>query len=136
MMRRLPLLLVLASVGVLPAGAQNAADYDLPPLSSVTAIVERPLFDPDRRGPAAAASPTPAASTATVTGETRLLGAARQGGQVRALLSVAGTARSLTPGQEIAGWRLVAVDKEAAIFQAPDGRSLRLAVGDRLPPNP
>lgn len=117
------------------AMAQSAADYTLPPLSTLTAILERPLFDPDRRGPAAGEPPATVPAPASPGGD-RLLGLVRRGGQALALLSLGGATLGLAPGQEAGGWRLTAIDRDAATFQAPDGRSLRLTVGARLPSLP
>jgi len=121
--------------GVLWAGsdavrAEGSADFALPPLSSVTAIVERPLFTPERRGAVASAPAAPAVQAP----DGRLLGIALRQGRAHALLSTGGTTRTLVPGQEADGWLFVSADRRAAQFKAPDGRVLRLAIGDHLPP--
>lgn len=110
--------------------AEGSAEFALPPLSSVTAIVERPLFAPERRGAFASAPAAPAVQGL----DGRLLGIALRQGRAHALLSTGGTTRTLVPGQEVGGWLFVSADRRAAQFKAPDGRVLRLAIGDRLPP--
>lgn len=121
---------VLFWVGSGAVLAQGPADFALPPLSSVTAIVERPLFTPERRGTTASAPAVPAVQGL----DGRLLGIALRQGRAQALLSTGGATRTLIPGQEVGGWLLVSADRRAAQFKAPDGRVLRLAIGDRLPP--
>lgn len=124
-MKRLAPFLALLTAG--PALAQS--DDALPPLSAFPAIVERPLFVPSRQGAAPATAPSAAAS-----GERRLIGTMRRGGQrVALLLLVDGTSRSLSPGDELDGWRLLSVEPGAALLAAADGTRLRLPVGGSLP---
>lgn len=109
--------------------AEGSADFRLPPLSGVTAIVERPLFTPERRGAVASTPVAPAIQAS----DGRLLGIALRQGRAHALLSAGATTRTLVPGQEAGGWVLVSADRRAAQFKAPDGRVLRLAIGESLP---
>lgn len=110
--------------------AEGSADFGLPPLSGVTAIIERPLFMPERRGAVASTPVAPAIQAS----DGRLLGIALRQGRAHALLSTGATTRTLVPGQEAGGWLFISADGRAAQFKAPDGRVLRLAIGDRLPP--
>lgn len=132
-MRAVASLLIAFFVGVDSGAvrAEGTADYALPPLSSVTAIVERPLFVPQRRGAVVSAPVAPAAVPGL---DGRLLGIALRQGRAHALLSTGGTTLTLVPGQKVGGWLFVCADRRAAEFKAPDGRVLRLAIGDRLPP--
>lgn len=118
----------LLSIPVLLLAAGPSLDDRLPPLSSFTAMVERPLFIPSRQGTAPVQAPPAIAGQ-----ERRLIGIASRGGRQMALLLVDGAGRSLLPGQELDGWRLLSVEPGAARFAAPDGSSLRLAVGGSLP---
>jgi len=131
-MRAASLLLIAVFVwaGSGAAQAEGTADFALPPLSSVTAIVERPLFTPERRGAVASAPAAPAVQGP----DGRLLGIALRQGRAHALLSTGGATRTLVPGQEAGGWLFVSADRRAAQFKAPDGRVLRLTIGDHLPP--
>ncbi|MFV3128978.1 hypothetical protein [Niveispirillum sp. KHB5.9] len=123
-----PLIPFLTLLATTPASAAQS-DYTLPPLSEFPAIVERPLFMPGRQGVAPATPPS-----AAIAGERRLIGTMRRGGQrVALLLLVDGTSRSLSPGDELDGWRLLSVEPGAALLTAPDGTRLRLSVGGSLP---
>lgn len=131
MMKRALLLGLLLSIP-LPALAADPlaeADYHLPPPASLSALVERPLFTPSRRGEATPTQASPAPS-----GEVRLVGAVvgrRDGG--RALLLQGGVARPWLPGQELSGWRLLAVEPGAVRLTGPAGADIRLPVGAVLP---
>jgi hypothetical protein len=134
-MTRRPLLLSAALLSAtIPGLAQETpADWSLPPLSGLTAIVERPLFDPARRGTQAAAAPVATATAPALTGGDRLLGLIRRQGQALAMLSLGGQVLSLAPGQEAGGWHLLAIDPDAARFSTTDGRTFSLTVGASLP---
>jgi len=131
MMKRVLLLGLLLPVPlpVLAADAVAEADYHLPPPASLSALVERPLFTPSRRGEAMTNPASPAPS-----GAARLVGAVvgRMGGG-RALLLQGGVARPWLPGQELAGWRLLAVEPGAVRLAGPAGADIRLPVGAVLP---
>lgn len=112
----------------LPALAQDEAGFALPPLSDLSAMVERPLFVPSRQGSTA---PTPPGNSGAT--DRRLIGIVKRGGQGAALLLLDGTPRTLTPGQVVADWRLTAVEPGAALLSHADGRHVRLTVGQALP---
>jgi hypothetical protein len=132
MMKRVLLLGLLLLPAPLPALAADPlaeADYHLPPPASLSALVERPLFTPSRRGEATATPASPAPS-----GELRLVGAVvGRTGVGRALLLQGGVARPWLPGQEQAGWRLLAVEPGAVRLAGPAGADIRLPVGAVLP---
>ncbi len=135
MMKRVLLLGLLLLPAPLPALAADPladAEYHLPPPASLSALVERPLFTPSRRGEATAAPASPAPS-----GELRLVGAVvgRKGGG-RALLLRDGVARPWLPGQEQAGWRLLAVEPGGVRLAGAEGAEIRLPVGAVLPHSP
>jgi hypothetical protein len=133
MKRILPLGLLLSLPLPAPAADSLAeADYHLPPPASLSALVERPLFIPSRREEVTS---TPASSTPS--GELRLVGAVvgRKGGG-RALLLRDGVARPWLPGQEQAGWRLLAVEPGGVRLAGAEGAEIRLPVGAVLPQSP
>jgi hypothetical protein len=106
--------------------AAPAAAAGLPPLDSFSAMVERPLFAPDRR---AAADPRAAAA-----GVPRLLGIARDArGRAVALIGTDGRTLRALPDERIGGWRLVAV-RRGGIDLAAGERRRSVAVGEALPP--
>lgn len=126
---RVSLSLLLLCLKPLAALAQDEAGFALPPLSDLSAMVERPLFVPSRRGTEGAAIPlSPGSST-----DRRLIGIVKRGGQGAALLLLNGSPRTLTPGQVLEGWRLIGVEPGAALLSHTDGRHLRLTVGKPLP---
>lgn len=133
-MRRAALLLLLPLA--VPALAQDRpeGEYTLPPLDDLRAVAERPLFMPGRRGTldatgaATAATPAPALSAPLM-----LAGIGRRGdGQGVALLRQGAAARALTPGQEWAGWRLLAVGGASVDLLSPQGQRRTLRVGQPL----
>lgn len=126
------LLLLPAPLPALAADPLAEADYRLPPPASLSALVERPLFTPSRRGEATATPASPAPS-----GELRLVGAVvGRTGVGRALLLQGGVARPWLPGQEQAGWHLLAVEPGAVRLAGPMGADIRLPVGAVLPHSP
>lgn len=131
MRRLITLLLLLAGAPVLAQDASDR-DYSLPPLEDLRGVAERPLFMPGRRG--AVESQTPVASSATsAVAHLTLAGIGRRGdGQGVALLRQGHVARSLSPGQEWAGWRLVTVGATSVDLLSPQGERLSVRVGQSL----
>jgi hypothetical protein len=101
----------------------------LPPLSRFEAMVQRPLFAPDRRPapvemPVADAVPSDWARAETMEVNApgvRFIGSIEQNGAVRALVSDGAKVQGLEIGQSIDGWTVVGI--------AP--RRLTLAVADQ-----
>lgn len=122
------LLSALLLLTPLPVLAQEETGFALPPVSDLTAIVERPLFVPSRQ-----ATALPAAPAARTAADRRLIGIVMRGGQGAALLLLDGTPRTLAPGEMAADWRLTAIEPGAALLSHADGRHLRLTVGQALP---
>lgn len=132
MKRRIALLLLLAAG---PVVGQDASDtgYSLPPLGDLRGVAERPLFMPGRRGAVESQSPVAAPTEAATVAPLTLAGIGRRGdGQGVALLRRGRTARSLSPGQEWAGWRLVTVGPTSVDLLSPRGERQSLRVGQSL----
>lgn len=133
-MRRQIALLLLLAAG--PAAGQDASDtgYSLPPLGDLRGVAERPLFMQGRRGAVESQSPVvaPATATAAVAPLTLAGIGRRSDGQGVALLRQGGTARTLSPGQEWVGWRLVAVGTASVEMLSPQGERQSLRVGQSL----
>lgn len=129
-MRSRQTLLLLSLLFAAPSSpAQDETGFALPPLSDLTAIVDRPLFVPTRQGTDATAVPAGPGKTA----DRRLIGIVKRGGQGAALLLLDQRPRTLAVGQVLDGWRLDAVEPGAALLSHADGRTLRLSVGKPLP---
>lgn len=111
------------------AGGLVDATFDLPPIDSLQAFVDRPLFAPDRRpDPAAAVKPTGPASGPLV-----LVGIGRgANGQAVALFSDGQGGTALRLGQDLLGWRLDQVSPKSIELVAADGARRRMSLGDRL----
>lgn len=132
-MKRLTALLFLALTGAAPAQEGTEADYALPPLDAVRAVAERPLFMLSRRGVVESQGAAPATPVAAGPAPLRLVGIGRRGdGQGVALLRQGGATRTLSPGQEWAGWRLVAVGTDNVDLLSPHGVPHRRQVGQPL----
>lgn len=127
---------LLHALALLPVLLPGQAGAELPPLDSFSALLERPLFAPDRRGVPEAGRG--AAGQAVAGGALRLLGIAidPRGHQV-ALLGRDGNAppiRALV-GDQIDGWRIESVLADGIVAAAGAQRH-RVALGERLPAAP
>jgi hypothetical protein len=101
------------------------------------ALPERSVFEyggapPAVRAPAPRPAPTtpppvPEAVLPSAPEPVRLVGLVHRGGRLRAVLSVEGEVAVLGPGEQIQGYRVLAVDEERVRIQAPDGTERALA---------
>lgn len=121
-------LLLLSVVGAsLPSGTSGAQSvsnsFELPPLDAFGAIVERPLFSPDRRPLATASEPDPDSAQADVVepeGQVLLAGTATDQGEraVAILHDVAqGTQFRVWVGDQVGGWTVQAIKPREVILE-------------------
>lgn len=98
------------------------------PLGEVSTALERPLFVPSRRPPAAQAAP-PAALNAT------LAGVLTDGSEKVAIITTSGADRAvrLREGELFHGWRVTRIDDYSVVLER-DGRTERLVLTFRGPP--
>ncbi len=129
---RSPVLAALAALLLLPppAGAAAGAEPEGPPLESFRAIVERPLFRPDRR-PAEEGEDSgeefPVEIPYDVGSELRLrfVGTVVEKGRATALVELDGEAGlvRLSPGDRLGDWRVVEVGRDTLLLS--DGHDRR-----------
>lgn len=115
--------------------AASPRGRSLPPVDAFGAMVERPLFASDRRpfDPTVAAAeappiewePMPAAGPSAPA--FRFIGSIDENGVVRALVSDGVVVQSLTNGQEIDGWTVIAIESRRLVL-AHDHEQLELTI--------
>jgi len=131
--RLLPLAALLLSAP--PALAQTPQRPVMPPEEVFTDLVERPLFNPDRRG-RPEAPPEPAGTVAT--GSFVIVGLAGTGqGRAVAVLRQEETGQQLRvlTGDQVNGWRVERIARGRLEISA-GGETRSLAVAERLPAPP
>jgi hypothetical protein len=118
--------------------ASSDGEADIPPLvarslpteASLAAMVERPLFAPDRRpfdpGTELAMVPPPEPVEATVDAPTppavRFIGSIVEDGAVRGLVGDGFNVRSVTIGEEIEGWSVLDIEARRIILGFDEAR--------------
>jgi len=97
----------------------------VPPLPEYAAILANPVFAPDRRtGETGVSTPGAGALDAFAA-----LGAATGGGAATAVVAgPGGVSHAMHRGDVLEGWRLVAIEREALVFQR-GGERRTLAIG-------
>lgn len=131
----LVLLLALAAQIALPIEAElPEAELGPPRAPAARAVTLAPVAvypQLARRNPFAPGGAR--ASSAADGADLTLLGLARSGRGASAVVSSNGRTASLTPGEAIGGWRLIAVGRNSALLAGPQGRRT-LRVGESLAP--
>jgi hypothetical protein len=100
-----------------------SSSFELPPLDAFGAIVERPLFSPDRRPAATAAAPeaeSPPSDESGVHGQILLAGTATdQGDRAVAILRdvTQGTQFRVWVGDEVGGWTIYAIKPREIVLE-------------------
>ena len=128
-------LMAVLLIFALPVKGQeySESDYLLPPLEDLRAMAERPLFMPGRRGVVEDRAPVASLTAVPPAASVMLSGIGWRGdGQGVALLRRGVTARTLAPGQEWGGWRLVGVGQASVDLLSSDGARHSLRVGQSL----
>ncbi|MGQ9369548.1 hypothetical protein [Azospirillum sp. ST 5-10] len=98
-----------AAVPAAPA-VEPASGFAPPPLAAFAAVVERPLFVPERR-------PAPPAAAATAAVGLRLVGIVGVGGRTAAVLrSDDGRTVTAAPGEGGEGWRVLEVGVDRVVL--------------------
>ena len=122
-----------------PSGTRRMERRAGPAPAGPAALPERNVFEyagrePAARAPTASAAPTAPPSTPEALPSpppppdpVRLVGLVQRGGKLRAVLSVQGEVAILGPGEEIQGYRVLAVDEERVRVKGPDGTERALA---------
>jgi len=112
---------------------------DPPPPERFRAVVERPLFRPERRPPRPPPVPVavrPSDPAVVEPPGLDFVGTLRRRDRLVALVAGAGPVRlrELGPGDRIAGWRVVVVEDDRLVLER-DGRRVeyRLVLGRRMP---
>jgi hypothetical protein len=100
-----------------PASAPAPALAALPPLTSFSAIVERPLFSPSRRPPAGANT----AAGPLVASRYRLLGVLATGPKKRAFLADGVRRIDVAEGERLDGWTVKQIGADNLQLSSPDG---------------
>ena len=133
----LPLLVSGAAVAQDPAGDPARPVFALPPVTTFQALVDRPLFNPARKGGAEPAGQQPANISVGPTGSFRLIGIAGDGGRAVALLrdESSGEQFRLLAGDSVAGWRIVGI-VDGSLELAAGGQTRRVPPGEALPAQP
>ncbi len=108
--------------------------FAMPPLEAFAAVVERPIFSPDRRPPAAEAAlkEDSAAPQAVLTGI--IIAESERIALVRT--EADGRIVRLRPGQRVDGWRLVAVEPDRAMFRRGEAEVILELAYDESSPAP
>ncbi|MGF6226790.1 hypothetical protein QFZ27_000745 [Inquilinus ginsengisoli] len=125
----------------LPPAAPAAEPPPLlaPELSDLTETVERPLFNPSRRGPQPpppeAEAPPPPPPTAEPPPAVTVQGVILAGDQGMALLRRDDTGEIMTarPGDDLSGWHVDRIDPGSVTLTGPDG-SIELPLFPPAPP--
>lgn len=114
-----------------------AGEFTLPPLDTFTATVERPLFTPGRRPPAAVPVPL---EEAPVVEEAvslyRLVGLIAEGGGRAVALLREGDSHGeirVRPGETVAGWTVERIGG-GEMTLSRDGETLALSLDGVIPP--
>jgi hypothetical protein len=122
-----------------PPGTRRTERRPGPVPAAPAALPERNVFEyagrpPAARAPITSAPPTapPPAPEAVAPASpppepVRLVGLVQRGGRLRAVLSVQGEVAILGPGEQIQGYKVLAVDEERVRVQGPDGTERALA---------
>ncbi|RJF87945.1 hypothetical protein D3874_13705 [Oleomonas cavernae] len=114
---------------VAPQAVRRPVLVNPPQSADFPGILERPLFDPDRRPDAGAA---PADDMARYT----LLGIGTAAGAATALLvTPEGTALRILPGQAVGDWEVTAIEPGRVVLSRGDER-LELRLGNAPPAAP
>ena len=136
-------------LGRAPAPPPSSAGADRPPrrppraATSAPVLPERNVFEygetPARPlAPLAVASARPRAivpvetpsATPAPPEPVRLIGLVNRSGRVRAVLSVLGEVAVVGPGDEVQGYRVIAIEEDRVRLRAPDGTERALARPD------
>jgi len=111
-------LFVLLAAGWAVGDPCAAPAADVPPPEAFRAVVERPLFRPDRRPVPVAVEPNFPPVLRSEPPPVTFVGTLRRGGRTVAL--VAGAAPKLLelePGGDVAGWRVLAVEPRRLVLE-------------------
>jgi hypothetical protein len=103
-----------------PASAPAPALAALPPLTSFSAIVERPLFSPSRRPPPGAN----ATAGPLVASRYRLLGVLATGPKKRAFLADGARRIDVAEGERLDGWTVKQIGADSVRLTSPDGEAV------------
>jgi hypothetical protein len=103
-----------------PASAPPAVLTALPPLTSFSATVERPLFSPSRRPPPG----TGAAPGPPVASRYRLLGVVASGPKKRAFVADGARHIDIAEGDLLDGWRVKQIGTDSVLLSSPEGESI------------
>lgn len=123
-------------VSARPISAMPGRPAALPPLTHFAATIERPLFSPTRRPPAATAARL---SGAAIARRYRLQGIIVVGPAKRALLidTVGGGRLDIGKGEKIDGWTVERIEQDRLILASPAGQAaLRVGEGGSAPRGP
>jgi hypothetical protein len=114
-----------------PASAPAPAIAPLPPLTSFSAIVERPLFSPSRRPPPG----TDAALAPSVAGRYQLLGIVATGLKKRAFLADGARHFDIAEGDRIERWTVKQIGTDSVLLSSSEGETvLKLKPATAEPP--
>jgi hypothetical protein len=103
----------------------------LPPLTSFSAIVERPLFSPSRRPPPG----TDAALAPSVAGRYQLLGIVATGLKKRAFLADGARHFDIAEGDRIERWTVKQIGTDSVLLSSSEGETvLKLKPATAEPP--
>jgi hypothetical protein len=105
-------------LAAVPASAPAPALATLPPLTSFSAIVERPLFSPSRRPPPGASAEPLVAS------HYRLLGVVATGPKKRAFLADGVRHVDIAEGDRLDGWTVKQIGADSVLLSSPEGEAV------------
>jgi hypothetical protein len=108
-----------ADAGAAPAAERRIAD--LPPFANFSALVERPLFSPSRRGAAALPS---VGLGAGLEARYRLIGVIAAGPARRAWIADGTRHFEASEGDLLDGWKIVAIEQNRLLLSSPAGEAV------------
>jgi hypothetical protein len=118
-------------LAAMSANAPAPALAALSPLTSFSAIVERPLFSPSRRPPPG----TNAATGPSVASRYRLLGVVATGLKKRAFLADGARHIDITEGDPLDGWTVKQIGADSVLLSSAEGEAvLKLKPAATEPP--
>ncbi len=112
------LLAVLATVPDAAGSVRAAPAAEIPPPEAFRAVVERPLFRPDRRPVPVAVEPDVPPVLRSEPPPVTFVGTLRRGARTVALVAGASPKLlELAPGGEVAGWRVLVVEPRRLVLE-------------------